>query len=72
VDRHTATEMAFKHGYEKGYADGERDAVVCCKNCQFGKPNEQNGKFNCNAKMGLNRLVNPNEYCSWGLSKDNG
>lgn len=27
MDKYTATEMAYKHGYEKGYEVGKRDAV---------------------------------------------
>ncbi len=27
MDKYTATEQAYKHGYEKGYAAGKRDAV---------------------------------------------
>jgi hypothetical protein len=27
MDKHTATEMAFKHGYEKGYEAGKEDAM---------------------------------------------
>lgn len=27
MDKYTATELAFKHGYEKGYEAGKRDAV---------------------------------------------
>jgi rubrerythrin len=27
MDVHTATELAYKNGYEKGYADGKADAV---------------------------------------------
>ncbi len=27
MDKYTATEQAYKHGYEKGYAAGEKDAV---------------------------------------------
>jgi hypothetical protein len=40
MDKYTATEQAFKHGYEKGYADGERNAVLFCKNCQFSTISE--------------------------------
>lgn len=72
MDQYTATEQAFKHGYDKGYADGERDAVVLCKNCQFGIPNKTNGKYNCKSNMGLNRLVHPNEFCSWGTKRMDG
>lgn len=34
MDKYTATEEAYKHGYEKGYAAGKRDAAgnnVGCK-----------------------------------------
>ena len=27
MDKYTATEMAFKHGYEKGYEAGKKDAT---------------------------------------------
>lgn len=27
MDKYTATEQAYKHGYEKGYEAGKRDAV---------------------------------------------
>ena len=27
MDEHTSHEQAFKNGYDKGYADGKRDAV---------------------------------------------
>ncbi len=69
MDKYTATELAYKRGYEKGYADGERDAVVLCKHCMFGKLNEANGKYICKANMGLNRMTHANEYCSWGAKK---
>ena len=69
MDKYTATELAYQNGYDKGYVDGERNAVVFCKKCQFSKPNEQNGKYNCKSNMGLNRLVHPNEFCSWGAKK---
>jgi hypothetical protein len=69
MDKYTATEQAYKHGYEKGYADGERNAVVLCKSCQFGKIYETNGKYHCRSQMGLNRMVHPNEFCSWGEKK---
>lgn len=69
MDKYTATEMAYKHGYEKGYADGEKDATVLCKKCQFSVPDETNGKYHCKTKMGLNRMVHPNEFCSWGAKR---
>ena len=72
MKNYEATEMAYKNGYDKGYEDGKNDAVVYCKNCHFGTLNENNGKYLCKAPMGLNRLAHPNEFCSWGLSKDNG
>jgi hypothetical protein len=72
MDKYTATEQAYKRGYDKGYADGERDAVVLCKHCMFGKLNEANGKYICKANMGLNRMTHANEYCSWGAEKDGG
>ena len=28
MDKYTATEMAFKHGYEKGFEAGKRDALL--------------------------------------------
>ena len=64
MDKYTATEQAYKHGYEKGYADGERNAVTLCKNCQFSIPLSE--KYKCRSQMGLNRTVHPNEFCSWG------
>lgn len=37
MDKYTATEQAFKHGYEKGYAAGKKDAVevIRCKECEY-------------------------------------
>lgn len=72
MDKYTATELAYKRGYEKGYADGEKEAAVLCKKCQFSEPCEGNGKYICKANMGLNRMVHPNEFCSWGAEKDGG
>ena len=33
MDRYTATEQAFKHGYEKGYEAGQSDVAAECQLC---------------------------------------
>lgn len=33
MDKYTATEEAYKHGYEKGYEAGKRDATAHCESC---------------------------------------
>jgi hypothetical protein len=33
MDKYTATEMAFKHGYEKGY-EAAKAEIVHCKDCK--------------------------------------
>lgn len=33
MDRYTATEQAYKHGYEKGYEVGKKDATAHCEAC---------------------------------------
>ena len=33
MDKYTATEMAYKHGYEKGYEAGQSDVAAECQSC---------------------------------------
>ena len=33
MDKYTATEQAFKHGYEKGYEAGQSDVAAECQLC---------------------------------------
>ena len=39
VDKYTATEMAFKHGYEKGY-DKAKSEITHCKDCKYYREGE--------------------------------
>ena len=43
------------------------DAVpVRCEKCQFSHENPCNGTLKCTAPRGLHRVVESDEFCSWG------
>ena len=60
--------------YDKGYADGIRDAreeLVRCKECKWfrkGKP----FRHECKKTAGGMFYPNPDDFCSYGERKDNG
>ena len=47
MDKHTATELAYKNGYAAGYKDAKSE-IVCCKNCKYSRErNEAERKYLC-------------------------
>lgn len=58
MDEHTATELAYKNGYDKGYADAKGE-LVRCKDCKWWK------------QKGLCPMpdYNGESYCSYGERK---
>ena len=65
MDEHTATELAYKNGYEKGYADAKAE-VVRCKDC---KHLEISGCYG-ECKRGYMGIVKPWDYCSYGERRE--
>lgn len=60
--------------YDKGYADGKRDAeaaLVRCKECDFCHYNSSNDTYKCSSMNGMYRTVKPDDFCSYGERKDN-
>ena len=59
--------------YEKGYADGKRDAeadLVRCKECKhFKRLCEDSNVFMCLYTSGLN-TTNPDNFCSYGERRE--
>lgn len=63
--------------YEKGYADGKRDAmdelVRCplCKYCLVYKEQDGNGFYlGCTRTWGLRGALSQDDYCSYGEEKE--
>ena len=40
--------------------------VVRCKDCQFCLYNEVADTYKCRSQAGMNRFVEPTDFCSWG------
>lgn len=40
--------------------------VVRCKNCVLSNYHESSGLRKCTSQRGLNRIVDDEEFCSWG------
>ena len=40
--------------------------VVNCKDCQFCLYNEAADTYKCRSQAGMNRFVEPTDFCSWG------
>lgn len=64
MDKYTATEMAFKHGYEKGYEAAKAELIRCdeCKN--YNTDGCCDGFGWCEF---LNVGVMDNDFCSHGV-----
>ena len=60
-----------RNQYEKGYADGKRDAMaelVRCKDCDHRSDVLDCGNYLCNRKM--IGMVRPNDFCSFGERRE--
>ena len=67
MDKYTATEQAFKHGYEKGYAKAKSE-IVYCKDCVFAEPNDASDNYvNCRQLFGM--AMTKDWYCADGERK---
>ena len=62
MDKYTATELAFKNGYEKGY-EAAKAEIVHCKDCKhyanYGRV------YDC-IKYGCMSVPNEDDFCSHG------
>ena len=78
MDQYTATELAYKHGYEKGYAAGKKAAatVIHCKDCEHwiftgdGFGDCTNRRFHLDGHA--DPTMEADGYCSCGERRDNG
>ena len=69
MDKHTATEVAFKHGFEKGYEAGKKDAMAELVRCKDCKHLEITGCYGeCN--RGYMGIVKPWDFCSYGERRE--
>ena len=66
MDNYDATEIAYKNGYADAMC-----SIVRCKNCEFCGYNSSNGTYKCRSMNGMNRTVEPNDFCSYGERRDN-
>ena len=68
MDKYTATEQAFKHGFEKGYADA-MNSIVRCKDCKHGEIDDPDfpNQYYCHEGCGWN---DGNFFCSYGERKE--
>ncbi len=68
MDKYTATEMAFKNGYEKGYGTAKAELIRCaeCKNYNT---------YGCCVGFGWCEFLNvgmmDNDFCSHGVRLTN-
>lgn len=65
MDKHTATEQAFKNGYAKGYEAGKNGAMadlVRCKDCKHWTM----GYCNIFAYYDYEPTTNEDDFCSYG------
>ena len=69
MDKYTATEQAFKHGYEKGY-EAAKAEIVHCKECTRGKIDTLYGSvlYHCLGGYGYNKA---DHFCSYGEKIEN-
>ena len=69
MDEHTATELAYKNGYDKGYADAKAELVRCedCVHC-FVRYSENEAY--CGHPDGLNDCLRPDDFCSYGERRE--
>ena len=63
MDIHSATEEAYKKGYE----DGKREGIVHCKDCRFWYKNTLSCDF-----VYTDTNWYEEDFCSYGERKDNG
>ena len=68
MDIYTAQEMAYKHGYEKGYNDAMK-SITRCNDCKYCYYDNDNFEWFCDFH-GVN--MNSTDFCSYGERKDNG
>lgn len=77
MDKYTATELAFKNGYEKGYEAGKRDSVevIRCKECKHWLHTEDGFGDCTNRRFHLDGHADPtmnlDDFCSCGERKVN-
>lgn len=63
-----------RNQYNKGYADGRRDAMdelVCCQDSEFCSYNSSSKTYKCMSMNGMYGTVDPSDFCSYGERKDN-
>lgn len=75
MDIYTATEQAFKNGYEKGYAKGQEDAmnsIVRCKDCKHYVEIPYNDEKRMCVFWDEWVFTNEEDFCSRGERKNNG
>ncbi len=73
MDNHTATEQAYKNGYLKGYDKGLEDAmasIVRCKDCIHNFVRYGEDECYCGHPDGLNDILKPNDFCSYGERRE--
>ena len=59
--------------YDKGYADGRRDAMdelVCCQDCEFCYYNSSSEAYKCMSMNGMYGTVEPDGFCSYGERRE--
>ena len=79
MDKHTATELAYKNGYVAGYKDAKSE-IVCCKNRKYSRErNEAERKYLCEGVLicfnadATDECWNPvwhHHWCSYGECKE--
>ena len=67
MDEHTATELAYKNGYDKGYADAKAELVRCkdCKHLVLTDEGEHN-PCDCVCDYWMADGLNDNDFCYYG------
>lgn len=72
MDEHTATEQAYKNGYEKGYADAKEE-LVRCKDCNLAfvavPPLVAKESLVCTKPVTW-RVVEAEHFCSYGERRE--
>ena len=70
MDEHTATELAYKNGYEKGYADAKAE-LVRCKDCKHIMHSAIYKKLFCTNIYGLRDIcISKDDFCSYGERRE--
>ena len=64
MDKYTATELAFKNGYEKGY-EAAKAEIVHCKDCRYLQ-SDSHGLWCFND---YENNLQPEDFCSHGEKK---